>query len=539
MPKAQLVELFAHGLGVIDDARLEFGPGFNVITGETGAGKTLLLGALGLCLGSDANSSRYALTSDTRAVALFQRGEDEEIVFAREASATGRLRSSLNGAPSSVDALRALADELIVVHGQHDSLALRNRGETVRLIDEHGRVETRDLDEVRAELRDARQLRNDFGGDSTSRAREEEFLLFQLGEFEAVAIRSADELSETLEELTRLTTLRDGQTALVEVLALFDADSDEAVLAQFSRALNQLPSGDAYESVRANLRGALIQSREALSELATLGDPDAFDPATLATLEERTSVIQQIARKYGGSLEAALATALKLGARYEELMSESERLSGLDQEIEMLEERELLLAGRVRQKREIAATELTNAVRRQLSRVALANASLRFVVDGVDGSDAQIFFTPNPGLPEGPLATLASGGELSRVLLALSLEAANDDVVAVFDEVDAGLGGQVAQQIGECLYEVGRQQQVLAVTHLASVAARADHHFVIEKRTEDAVTMTTVRSVRGDDRVREIARMLAGDDVTSESRALAQQLLENASEVRAEVDFSH
>ena len=539
MPKVQLIELYAHGLGVIDDARLEFGPGFNVITGETGAGKTLLLGALGLCLGSDASASRYALTSDTRAAALFLRDAKEEIVFSRETTSAGRLRSSLNGAPSSVEALRGLADELIVVHGQHDSLALRNKSETVRLIDQSGGVETKDLDDVRSNLREARQLRDSFGGDPTSRQRELEFLEFQIGELEAVSIQSAGELSETLEELTRLSTLRDGQTALVEVLALFDAESDAAVLAQFARALTRLPAGEAYEAVRSSLLGSLIQAREALSDLAALGDPDAFDPSTLATLEARVDVLQQIARKYGGTLEAALATGVELRAQFERFSGESDRLDRVDQEIRLLEERETSFARRVRQEREFAATRLTNAVRGQLARVALVNSSLRFVVDGDDGSDSQIFFTPNPGLPEGPLATLASGGELSRVLLALSLETAKEDVVAVFDEVDAGLGGQVAQQIGECLYEVGRYQQVLVVTHLASVAARADHHFVIEKKVELGVTKTTVRSLSGEDRVREIARMLAGDEVTNESRALAQQLLENSSEVGAEADFSH
>jgi DNA repair protein RecN (Recombination protein N) len=173
-----------------------------------------------------------------------------------------------------------------------------------------------------------------------------------------------------------------------------------------------------------------------------------------------------------------------------------------------------------------------------MSRVALANATLRFVVDGDDGSDAQIWFTPNPGQPEGPLSALASGGELSRVLLALSLETVHRDVVAVFDEIDAGLGGQVAQQIGECLREVGRLQQVLAITHLASVAARADHHFIIEKTVEHGATNTLVREVIGDERVREIARMLAGDTVTAESRALATQLLENSFEDRTKAEFS-
>jgi len=538
MPKAQLVELYAHGLGVIDDACLAFGPGFNVLTGETGAGKTLLLGALGLSLGSDASASRYALTPDTRAVALFVRDDGEEWAFSREATSSGRLRSSLNGAPSSVEALRTLADELIVIHGQHDSLTLRSRSETVRLIDESGAVDTSELDALRRQLVDARGLRDDFGGDKTARSREIEFLAFQIRELDGASIRSATELNDTLVELTRLTTLREGQDALNEVLQLFDAEGDEAVLSQFARALSRLPDSAAFDPVRDTLRSSLIQAREALRELAALGDADALDPQILDDLDARADVLQQIARKYGGSLESALLMRGEFQAQHDRLLVETDRLDGLDEEIRALEEREAVQARRVREERQRAAAHLTDAVRRQLTRVALAHATLRFVVDGVDGSDAQILFTPNPGQPEGPLATLASGGELSRVLLAISLETASANVVAVFDEVDAGLGGQVAQQIGECLREVGRGQQVLAITHLASVAARADHHFVIEKTIDHGVTSTLVRALAGDERVREIARMLAGDDVTVESRALAKQLLENSVEGRAAADFS-
>ena len=538
MPKAQLVELYAHGLGVFDDAHLEFGPGFNVITGETGAGKTLLLGALGLCLGSDTSASRYAITTDTRAAAVFVRESGEELSVSREASSSGRLRSSLNGAPSSVEALRALADELIVIHGQHDSLALRSRSEIVRVIDDHGSVDAGELVTARRDLREARQLRDSLGGDKVARAREIEFLAFQISELDETAILSKTELHDTLEELTRLTALREGQAALAEVLELFDAESDDAVLAQFAHALSRLPKGDAYEMVRVSLGGSLIQAREALRELAALGNPDVFDSRTLEVLDARANVLQQIARKYGGTLEAALSSRDDLATQLERLTDDEDRLDLLDQEITGLEERETLLAERIRLERELAAAKLTNAVRQQLARVALSHATLRFVVDGVDGSDAEIFFTPNPGLPEGPLASLASGGELSRVLLAISLETADENVVAVFDEIDAGLGGQVAQQIGECLSEVGRQQQVLAITHLASVAARADHHFVIEKMIDHNVTRTSVRELSGDERVREIARMLVGDEATTESSALARQLLENSFEVRTEADFS-
>jgi DNA repair protein RecN (Recombination protein N) len=538
MPKVQLVELFAHGLGVIDDARLEFGPGFNVITGETGAGKTLLLGALGLSLGGDVSSSRYALSPDTQTAALFVRDENEEIVVSREATSSGRLRSSLNGAPSSVEALRALAEELVVIHGQHDSLTLRGRGEIVRLIDRSGAVDTGELDAVRRRLREVAQLRGDFGGDPASRQRELEFILFQLKELDGVAITSANELNETLDELTRLTSLRDGQAALATVLALFDSEGDDAVLAQFARALGRLPDGEAYESIRESLSSVLIQARETIHDLTALADPEAFEAARMERLEERADTLQRIARKYGGTIESALDSKGELHTQLEQLTGEADRLSGLDEEIQLLEQRETELAQRVRQEREIAAASMTGAVRAQLARVALASATLRFVVGGPDGSAAEILFTPNPGGPEGPLATLASGGELSRVLLAISLETANEDVVAIFDEVDAGLGGQVAQQIGECLSEVGQRQQVLAVTHLASVAARADRHFVIEKHVEDGVTRTVVRALTGSDRVNEIARMLAGDEMTVESRALAQQMLENSPELRTGADFS-
>ncbi|MGB8180461.1 MAG: AAA family ATPase [Acidimicrobiales bacterium] len=538
MPKAQLVELYAHKLGVIDDAHLEFGPGFNVLTGETGAGKTLLLGALGLCLGGDASASRYALTNDTRAVALFVRGAHEELAFARESGSSGRLRSSLNGAPSSAEALRVVAEDLIIIHGQHDSLLLKNRSEIVRLIDESGGVDTVELSETRRRLREARQLRDEYGGDHEARQRDLEYLEFQLNELDAAQITSSTELAETLSELTRLTSLREGQSAIAEVMELFDGDHDDAVLSLFARALGRLPDGDAYGAVREALNNVLVGARDSLHELATLADPDAFDPRVLEELEARASVLQHVSKKYGGSLEAALVRRDELRRRRRDAEGDAERVGAIDQEIQELERVEVSLARQAKLEREAAAAKLTSAITRQMPRVALTNATVRFVVDGDDGSDAQIFFAPNPGQPEGPLSALASGGELSRVLLALSLETVHRDVVAVFDEIDAGLGGQVAQQIGECLREVGQQQQVLAITHLASVAARADHHFVIEKSVEEGTTSTVVREVRGDDRVREIARMLAGDTLTRESRALATQLLENTFEDRAGADLS-
>ena len=525
MPRAQLVELYAHGLGVIDDARLEFEPGFTVLTGETGAGKTLLIGALDLCLGGDGHNARYAVSSELRAAAVFDNGSSSEVVMSREASSNGRLRCSLNGVPSSVEALRATASELIVVHGQHDSLALRNRGEVLRIIDASAGVSTQALDDVRHELHESRRVLEQLGGDTDRRGRDLDYIDFQIAELESVGITSPNELDETLDELGRLSELRDGQATLRDVIARLDGDDDEAVLSRLASAIGQLPNDAVYDDGRATLRGALEQARQGLMELSSLNDPDAFDPAVIAQLDERVGVLQQIARKHGGSLSHALTALESLRGERDRLVGSAINVASLEARIGDLEQRERVLAREARREREFAAVQLTNAVRVQLPRVALASASLRFVVDGDDGSDAQILFTPNPGLPEGPLQSLASGGELSRVLLALSLETAHEDVVAVFDEVDAGVGGQVAQQIGDCLAELAQRQQVLAVTHLASVASKADHHFVVEKTVAAGVTSTTVRRVRADERVDEIARMLAGDSTTDESRALARRML--------------
>jgi DNA repair protein RecN (Recombination protein N) len=190
MPKATLVELYAHGLGVIDDARMELDSGFTVLTGETGAGKTLLLGALNLCLGDEGSGSRHAITSDMRAAAVFSRDGASDTVLVREATSSGRLRSAVNGVPSSAEALRLLASDLVVIHGQHDSLALRSRGEVLHIIDRSANISTTSLDGARTKLRDATVLRESLGGNGAVRERELEFISFQIGELESASLSS-------------------------------------------------------------------------------------------------------------------------------------------------------------------------------------------------------------------------------------------------------------------------------------------------------------------------------------------------------------
>ncbi len=340
MPKAQLVELYAHKLGVIDDAHLEFGDGFNVLTGETGAGKTLLVGALGLCLGGETSATRYAVTSETRATALFVRPEGTEVALAREATESGRLRSLVDGSVSSAEALAAIAEDLIVIHGHHDSLRLKNRSEIVRLIDESGRIDTSELIDVRQRLRDALQIRDSFGGDAATRDRERDYLAFQIAELEAARLTSASEIDDAMSELSRLAALRDGQASIIDVVDLFDGDRDDAVLPTFARGVSRLPEGAAYDAIRVALDEVLVQARDSVHELAALADPDSFDPRVIEEVEERVGTLQRLAKKYGGTLGDAISTLDELRARAQSLDSAAERIIEIDQEIQGLGESE-------------------------------------------------------------------------------------------------------------------------------------------------------------------------------------------------------
>ncbi len=524
MPSHRLVELYAHRVGVIADARVTLSPGFTAITGETGAGKTLLLGALSLCLGGDGPTGRE---DGLRAVAVFERSDGSEVALARESSG-GRLRASVDGVPSSAEALRLLARDLVVVHGQHDSLRLRQRAAVLEVIDRFGQVEVGELEMTRRRRREVDEERAMLGGDAASRLREVDLLDFQLSEIAEARLTGPEELDEVLAELTRLTELADAQADLSNVLEELEGDGADGLLGRLAQIQARIPRGEATAAPAGVMRDALAAWREAVADLASLADPEALDRARMAELEARAGLLRDLARKHGGSLEAVLRREQEMSARRGALAAAESRLQELDSEAVSLDAREGSLAAAVREARDEAAQRLSAAVAVHLPRVALAGARLRFEVGGEDGSHARVVFAANPGQPEGPLDEAASGGELSRVLLAISLETLDADQVVVFDEIDAGVGGETAQQIGECLAELGRRQQVLAVTHLASVAARADHHLLIDKELRDGVTTTRLRVLEGEERVAEVARMLAGARAADQSLALAAAMIEGS-----------
>jgi DNA repair protein RecN (Recombination protein N) len=522
MPRPQLVSLSVRGLGVVEDSTLDFSEGFTVITGETGAGKTLLVDALTLCLGGDARSPRRGAEMVTSAVFLDSHGS--EISLQRSLTNGSRLKAVLNGVATSSEALRATGDRLLALHGQHDSLQLKNRTEVLSLVDTFGSIDVSALSGLRHDLVNLRLEQSRLGGSDEERAKELEFIDFQLREIDSAGILSVDELEDSIEELISLTAVREQQGVIAALLELADGD-DGSLLDRFGGGVASLGAKGSVGEVRASLIDLIEQIRVILRNLRDIADNLESDGERIDYLNGRVEQLRSLNRKYGGSLEDVLQVQEKLRERSAFLHSASTRSSMIQDEIDDLEQLFVRESARIRSLRTTTASRLTHLVQEQFVRVALPNAQMSIEISGDDGSDIDIQFRPNPGASAGSLQTIASGGELSRILLALSLVTASDGLVTVFDEIDSGVGGNVAQSIGECLADLGRNRQVIAVTHLATVAAKAQHHFVVEKSVSEGQATTVVRRLSDQERPHEIARMLAGDGAAPEALALARQLL--------------
>ena len=520
MPNTQLLSLTVRGLGVISDVTLDFEEGFTVITGETGAGKTLLVDALSLCLGGDTRSPRRGDELNVAAVFLDATGRERSLQ--RTVSSAQRLRAMIDGMTTGSEALRVLGDELLVIHGQHDSLRLRSKAEILRMVDDFGSVDTTSLTALRQDREELLRLQVSLGGDNRERERQLDFARFEISEIEAARILGPTELDDTLEELVALTELRD-QIANVQRVAA-EAEGDGS-LDSFTAAVSSLPQSGALGESRRRILDLVAAVRDELSDISKFIDGDRLDESHFREKEMRVDALRNLVRKHGGSLQDVLDAQQRSMALIASLENADEtareiegRIAGVEAELKRESARILTL-------RANSAARLESAISEQLPRVALPNAKVSFMIGGDDGSDVELILAPNPGSPGGPIQSVASGGELSRVLLALSLVTSSDGLVTVFDEIDAGIGGNVAESIGECLADLAASRQVVAVTHLASVAARADHHFVVEKHVVNGDTRTTIRAVSGSERVGEIARMLAGESASTESRALAERLL--------------
>lgn len=549
-----LVELSVEQIAIIDRLSLRFEPGLNVLTGETGAGKSILIDALSLALGERAEAEMLrsgaeraqvtAVFDVSRYTHLQQRlqelgvtPEDDMLYLSRELFGGGRSQARINGRPVPVATLKAVGDLLVDLHGQHQHQSLFNANEQMRFLNEWCGQPVLVLKEQVAEcVREMRHLQRELSSlqaDARERAHLLDLYTFQKREIEQAHLIPSEEEELVAEErrLAHAEKLFASAEHAYEMLATGEPAAVD-LLAQAVRTLEEILPIDAdLLSLTESLRSAMYTVQDVATEIRAYRERVEFSPERLAEVQDRLHLIRTLKRKYGDSIEAVLEYLREVTEKIDRLQGGEERAEELSATLEQTEQKAQALAAELSRLRREGARRFEQAVEKELSELAIPGA--RFEVrltskpldtDGVDA--VEFLITPNPGEPLRPLSKIASGGEISRVMLAIkSVLAGIEDVpVLVFDEIDIGIGGRTASVVGEKLHSLGRQRQILCITHLPQIASRARLHMLIEKRESAGRTVTTVTPIDGDVRVKEVARMLGdtGESALQHAREMLQ-----------------
>jgi DNA repair protein RecN (Recombination protein N) len=525
-----LIELRVRNLGVIDDVTITLEPGMTALTGETGAGKTLVVEALSLLLGDRADPTVIRSGTDEALVeGRFARGpgDEDEVVLARAVVRNGRSKAWIDGRMATVGALGEVARELIELHGQHQHQTLVHTDSQRRALDTFGQIDLTGLEAARIRLRRLTGESEALGGDARQRAREVDLLRYQIEEIDDAAIEDGDEDRRLEIEEDRLAASTAHRQAAAEALdAVSAADGTNALdlLAAAAQALSgRVPLAD----IEARVSAAMADLSDLSIDLRSVVETWEDDPKRLEEIRSRRQHFHQLMRKYGDSLAEVLAFAGQARRRLEAIAAEEERSGALDQEIrtalDALESAEADVARLRRQ----AAPRLAAAIEATLHTLAMPSARFSIAVDGPGAADQVTFLlAANPGELLQPVAKAASGGELARTMLAIRLALSDSPGLMVFDEVDAGVGGAAATSVGAALAGLGDRGQVVVVTHLAQVAAQADHQVEVRKSERGGRTRSTVVTLDSEGRVTELSRMLSGHPDSSSARLHARELLD-------------
>jgi len=550
-----LRELRLKNFAVVESVTVPFTPGLNVLTGETGAGKSILVDAIVLVRGARAQTDVIRAEAETATVeAVFAidgagaaRGvldeagltadDNAEIVVRRELARSGRHRAFVNDSPVTVGLLERIGDVLVEVHGQHEHQRLLEPARQLELLDRFADAEEAGarVEALYAKQRAAREEAERTRGAARDRAQREDLLRFQVGELDAARLRGGEK-EELRAELRRVQHAERFTAGLTEAAALL-ADAPQSAaerLARAARILLDLGRLDAALAAPSEpIEAARIQLDEALGAIRRLRDGIVAEPGRLDAIHERLDALTRLERKYGDGEEAMLrfraeaARDLERLERHEEVMAEQERVLG------ELEAELAAAATALSSRRHAAAGRLATQVERALRALGMERAVFEVGLEpaaeiGARGADrVELRLSTNPGEEVKALARVASGGELSRTMLALKSVVARADRVPtlVFDEVDAGIGGRVASVVAHTLASAAEGRQVLCVTHLAPIAALAAHHLRVSKSVRGGRTRMAVAPLAGDERVEEVARMLGGATITAAAREHARDLL--------------
>jgi DNA repair protein RecN (Recombination protein N) len=525
-----LTDLHVRDLGVIEDLTLVFEPGMTALTGETGAGKTLVVEALQLVLGGRANPGMVrAGTAEALVEARFVVGEGtaaREVILTRSVPAEGRSRAWVDGRMAPLAALGEAAAELVEIHGQHEHRALVTPAAQRNVLDAFAGTDLSRVRAIRSQLHALDEALAGLGGDAQQRAREADVLRYQVEEIAAAHVDDPEEEVALRREEDRLADAAAYRDAALAAVELIDPGGEGGALDLLGRAAGELAGREAFEDYHARLAAASVE----LSDLArTLRDDVEGwddDPQRLIDVQERRRLLAELRRKYGVDLAAVIAYGLDGATRLAALEDAEGEAARLQAERDLRSTELAAAEAAVRATRASAADGFAALVAERLEALAMAGARLevRVASEGT-GEPVELALGANVGEAVQPLARAASGGELARAMLAIRLVGLGGPQTMVFDEVDAGVGGAAALALGEALHEVGGDRQVLVVTHLAQVASRADAQISVVKQESRGRTVTTATGVRGEERVTELSRMLSGHPDSDAARAHARELL--------------
>ena len=549
-----LSQLFIKNIAVIESASIDFENGFNVFTGETGAGKSILIDAINAVLGGR-TSRDLVRTGASKAFvsAVFSDispkvknileelgydSDEDDLLISREISSEGKNICKINARPATVSALKQLSCALIDVHGQHDSAILQNPELHIGYIDAYGNTsaELLSYDESYKAMKETERAIKKISMDDSDKEARIDLLKYQIGEIESAAIEEGEEeellaLSKRIKSSENIMELVSGTVA-----ALDGDDGSEGALEELETVIKNAQQLAEYfpdfTGISEKFKSSYYELEEFANDFKNCADELDFDPNLQNRTEKRLDEIFRLKRKYGGSVEAMFAYYNKAKNELDGIEFSEERLEKLNKEYAVLKKAAEEKAYVLTQKRLDAAKSFEHAVMNELSYLNMPNVRFSVNFEHTDyfesGCDnIEFYIATNAGEPLKPLAKIASGGELSRIMLSIKNVLADKDEVGtlIFDEVDTGISGAAAQKVGKKLKQVSKGRQIICVTHLAQVAAFADNHLLISKATENERTFTSVTSLDKEGRICELARIMGGE-ITDSLKNSAKELLE-------------
>lgn len=529
-----LVEISIENLGIIESSRLTFNDGFTVFTGETGAGKTMLVEAINLVCGRRAETSVIRDGVDeahveARFIEVGPDGTEEEIILSRSIHREGRSRAYINGRMATVSALSEMGERLVDIHGQHGHQRLLSASAQRDALDQFGNIDLAPLLAAREAVTHIDAMLAALGGDEKSRAREIDLLSFQCEEIESANILGADEDLQLSQEEDVLADVVRYQESLQRATGLLSDDG--GALETIGQALRSVSGINSLGDLQNRLQSLLAEADDVAHVVRAAAESVEENPQRLEEIRVRRQLLRDLMRKYGDTLADVQSFGAETRVRLNELTGYAERVAQLESEKSAALKKLRAAQIRVGDARRSVASQLATNVEKRLRTLALPHAEVRVSVGDAEsdpsGESVVFLLAANPGSAPQPLIKVASGGELARVMLALRLVLTSEPATMVFDEVDAGIGGAAAVAVASSLRELGRHHQVFAVTHLAQVAASAHHQISVSKAVKSGKTFGSASAVSPSQRVAEIARMLSGGVADDSAMAHAEDLLKN------------